>query len=44
MGKSLPADAQKVFSTKGMKTDDAVKLITGTPETPVSVVVGTVDR
>lgn len=38
-GKPLPADAQKVHSTKGMKTDDAVKLITGTPETPVSLVV-----
>jgi C-terminal peptidase prc len=38
-GKPLPDDAQKVFSTKGMKTDDAVKLITGTPETPVSLVV-----
>lgn len=38
-GKPLAADAQRVFSTKGMKTDDAVKLITGTPETPVTLVV-----
>jgi C-terminal peptidase prc len=38
-GAPLPADAQKVFSTKGMKTDDAVKLITGRAETPVTLVV-----
>ncbi len=39
LGNPLPPDAQKVHSTKGMKTDDAVKLITGKPETPVTVVV-----
>ena len=39
LGNPLPADAQKVFSTKGMKTDDAVKLITGKPETPVTLIV-----
>ena len=38
-GKPLAADAKKVHSTKGMKTDDAVKLITGTPETPVTLVI-----
>ena len=38
-GAPLPADAQKVYSTKGMKTDDAVKLITGKPETPVTLIV-----
>jgi C-terminal peptidase prc len=38
-GKPLADTAKKVFSTKGMKTDDAVKLITGTPETPVSLVI-----
>ncbi len=39
MGNPLPADAKKVHSTKGMKTDDAVKLITGKPETPVTLIV-----
>jgi len=38
-GKPLPESATKVFSTKGMKTDDAVKLILGKPETPVTLVV-----
>ena len=38
-GNPLPADAKKVFSTKGMKTDDAVKLITGKPETPVTLII-----
>lgn len=38
-GKPLPPDAKTVFSTKGMKTDDAVKLITGTPKTPVTLIV-----
>ncbi|MDY3551274.1 S41 family peptidase [Gemmata sp. JC717] len=38
-GKPLPADAKKVHSTKGLKTDDAVNLITGAPDTPVSLVV-----
>lgn len=38
-GGPLAADAQKVFSTKGMKTDDAVKLITGKEETPVTLIV-----
>ena len=39
LGDPLPADAKKIHSTKGMKTDDAVKLITGKPETPVTLVV-----
>jgi C-terminal peptidase prc len=39
LGDPLPADAKKVHSTKGMKTDDSVKLITGKPETPVTLVV-----
>jgi C-terminal peptidase prc len=38
-GKPLPATATKVYSTKGMKTDDAVNLILGAPETPVTLVV-----
>ena len=38
-GEPLPSDAKKVHSTKGMKTDDAVKLITGKPETPVTLIV-----
>src|SRR5205823_14430816 len=38
-GKPLPADAQRVFSTKGMKTEDAVNLILGEPNTPVTLVV-----
>ena len=38
-GNPLPADAPKVISTKGMKADDAVKLILGTPGTPVTLVV-----
>ncbi|MBP3960329.1 S41 family peptidase [Gemmata sp. G18] len=38
-GKVLPDDAKKVHSTKGLKTDDAVNLITGKPDTPVALVV-----
>lgn len=38
-GRPLPADAQRVFSTKGMRTDDAVNLILGAPDTPVTLVV-----
>ncbi|MCI0702527.1 MAG: S41 family peptidase [Planctomycetia bacterium] len=38
-GKPLPEDATKVHSTKGMKTDDAVNLITGKAETPVTLVI-----
>ncbi len=38
-GKPLPADAQRVFSTKGMKTEDAVTLILGAPDSPVSLMV-----
>lgn len=37
-GKPLPADAKKIHSTKGLKTDDAVNLITGEPDTPVTLV------
>lgn len=39
LGNPLPPDAQRVFSTKGMKTDDAVKLITGKEKTPVTLIV-----
>lgn len=38
-GKPLPPDAQRVFSTKGMKTEDAVSLILGAPDSPVSFMV-----
>jgi len=38
-GKPLPPDAQRVYSTKGMRTDDAVNLILGAPDTPVTLVV-----
>ena len=38
-GKPLAADAQRVFSTKGMKSDDAVNLILGEAGSPVSLVV-----
>jgi carboxyl-terminal processing protease len=38
-GKPLTPDAQKVFSTKGMKTEDAVNIILGTPNTPVTLMV-----
>jgi carboxyl-terminal processing protease len=38
-GKPLPADAQRNFSTKGMKTEDAVNLILGEPGSPVTLVV-----
>jgi len=39
LGNPLPADAQRVFSTKGMKTEDAVSLILGAPDSPVSLLV-----
>lgn len=38
-GKPLAPDAQRVFSTKGMKTDDAVNIILGAPESPVTLMV-----
>ncbi|MCE9567232.1 MAG: S41 family peptidase [Planctomycetes bacterium] len=38
-GNPLPADAQKVHSTKGMKTEDAVSLILGAPDSPVTLMV-----
>lgn len=38
-GKPLPPDAQRVYSTKGMRTDDAVNLILGPPRTPVTLIV-----
>jgi len=38
-GKPLAADAQRVHSTKGMKTDDAVNLILGAAGSPVSLVI-----
>lgn len=38
-GQPLASEADRVHSTKGMKTDDAVKLITGRAETPVTLVI-----
>ncbi|MDB5311463.1 MAG: putative CtpA-like serine protease [Gemmataceae bacterium] len=38
-GKPLPTEAQKEFSTKGMKTDDAIAIITGKPATPITLMV-----
>jgi C-terminal peptidase prc len=38
-GQPLPADAKRVYSTKGMKTEDAVDLILGEPNSPVTLVV-----
>jgi C-terminal peptidase prc len=38
-GNPLKPDAQRVFSTKGMRTEDAVNLILGEPRTPVTLVV-----
>lgn len=38
-GKPLAPDAQKVFSTKGMKTEDAIKVITGVPGSPITLVI-----
>ncbi len=38
-GEPLPESTQKEFSTKGMKTDDAIAIITGKPLTPISLIV-----
>ncbi len=38
-GKPLKPGDQRVFSTKGMKTEEAVNLILGAPNTPVTLVV-----
>ena len=38
-GAPLPQDAQREYSTKGMKTDDAIGVITGKPGTPITLVV-----
>jgi carboxyl-terminal processing protease len=38
-GKPLTADAQRVFSTKGMKTEDAVNIILGAPNSPVTLMI-----
>jgi C-terminal peptidase prc len=38
-GKPLPPDAQRIHSTKGMKTEDAVNLILGQPNSPVTLMV-----
>lgn len=38
-GAPLPDDAQKEYSTKGMKTDDAIGIITGKPGTPITLVI-----
>ncbi|HUR54086.1 MAG TPA: S41 family peptidase [Gemmataceae bacterium] len=38
-GEPLPEGAPKEFSTKGMKTEEAIGIITGKPGTPISIVV-----
>lgn len=38
-GRPLQPDQPRIFSTKGMKTEDAVNLILGAPGTPVTLVV-----
>jgi carboxyl-terminal processing protease len=38
-GKPLPEDVQKEFTTKGMKTDEAIGIITGKPGTPITLVI-----
>jgi len=38
-GAPLPADTQREFSTKGMKIDEAIALITGKPGSPVTLIV-----
>jgi C-terminal peptidase prc len=38
-GKPLTADAPREFSTRGMKTEDAIKIILGEPGTPITLVV-----
>jgi C-terminal peptidase prc len=38
-GKPLPPDAPRTFSTKGMKTEEAIKIITGVPGTPITLVI-----
>ncbi len=38
-GKPLPEGSQRVFSTKGMKTDEAISIITGKPGSPVTLVI-----
>ncbi|MCS7020544.1 MAG: S41 family peptidase [Gemmataceae bacterium] len=38
-GKPLKPDEPRIFSTKGMKTEEAVNLILGAPGTPVTLVV-----
>ena len=37
-GTPLPKGAQTEYSTKGMKTDDAIAIITGKPGTPITLV------
>ncbi len=39
LGQPLADDAKKVHTTKGLKVDDAVKLITGKAESPVTLVI-----
>ena len=38
-GAPLPANAQREFSTKGMKIDEAIALVTGKPGSPVTLIV-----
>lgn len=38
-GKPLPEGSQKEFTTKGMKTEDAISIITGKPGSPITLVV-----
>ncbi len=38
-GKSLPADAPKVVSMRGIKTDKAIEIILGKPGIPITIVI-----
>jgi C-terminal peptidase prc len=38
-GKPLASDAPREFSTRGMKTEEAIKIILGEPGTPVTLVI-----
>lgn len=39
VGRPLASDAEKVVSTRGMKTEDAINLILGKPGVPVTIVI-----
>jgi len=38
-GAALPENAQKEYSTKGMKTEEAIAIITGKPGSPITLVI-----